>query len=94
MNAPIKHKQNSTGGIFYLEDEKEILTELTYTKSKHILTIDHTKTKIEREGEGLASKLVAEIVIYARDTNQKIFPLCPFAEVQFDRHPEYRDVLS
>jgi len=46
------------------------------------------------EGKGLASLLLKRSVEYARENNYKINPLCPFAEVQFDEHKEYRDVLA
>jgi predicted GNAT family acetyltransferase len=95
MSQEIKHKENDTRGMFYLEDEKGITSQLTYTKqSNGVLLIDYTETKPELEGKGLASLLLKRSVEYARENNYKINPLCPFAEVQFDEHKEYRDVLA
>ena len=31
---------------------------------------------------------------HARNGGWKIIPLCPFARAQFERHPQWRDVLS
>lgn len=95
MSQEIKHKENDTRGMFYLEDDKGITSELTYKKqSNGVLVIDHTQTRPELEGNGLASMLLERSVVYARENNYKIDPLCPFAEVKFDEHKEYRDVLA
>ncbi len=93
MSNEIKHKENDRRGMFYLEDDNGITSELTYSiKENGILVIDHTETRPALEGKGLASKLVRKSVEYARENNFKIEPLCPFAEVQFDLNKEYQDV--
>ncbi len=95
MSQEIKHKENDTRGMFYMEDDKGITSELTYTKQDNgVLIIDHTETRSELEGKGLASMLLERSVEYARENNYKIDPLCPFAEVKFDEHEEYRDVKA
>lgn len=92
MSNEIKHKDNDARGMFYMEDEKGITSELTYSKQENgILIIDHTQTRQELEGRGLASSLVKKAVEFARNNNYKINPLCPFAEVQFDLNKEYQD---
>ena len=90
----IQHKENETRGMFYTKDEKGVLGELTYRKSGDVLTIDHTKVRRQREGEGIATRLTKEIVEYARKQKLKIEPLCPFAEVQFERNESYSDVRA
>ncbi|MBZ9728439.1 N-acetyltransferase [Salegentibacter sp. JZCK2] len=88
----IKHRENDSRGMFFAEDEKGIYAELTYTKKQDVLTIDHTEVRPELEGQGIATKLLAHSVEFARENNYKIDPLCPFAEVQFDRNESYKDV--
>jgi predicted GNAT family acetyltransferase len=34
-----------------------------------------------------------EVVLFARENNIKIIPLCPFAKSVFDKTEEIRDVL-
>ena len=93
MSQEIKHKESERRGMFYMENEKGIMSELTYSHENNgILLIDHTQTKPELEGQGLASQLVKKIVEYARENNYKIDPLCPFAEVKFDENKDYSDV--
>lgn len=91
----IHHNHREGRGVFYIKGNNGVISELTYTKDGNSqVTIDHTETKIPQEGKGLASKLVAHMVEYARKHDLKIEPLCPFAEVQFDKHPEYKDVRA
>ena len=91
----IKHKENNSRGMFYIENEKGLIAELTYhKKDNNILTIDHTEVKREMENQGIASRLVEKSVEYARENHLKIDPLCPFAEVQFDRNESYSDVRA
>ena len=90
--SEIKHKDSDRRGMFYMEDEKGITSELTYSKQETgVLVIDYTKTRVELEGKGLASRLVKRTVEYAREYSFKIDPLCPFAEVQFELNKEYQD---
>lgn len=93
MKTEIKHKDSDRRGMFYMEDEKGITSELTYTiQDNNVMIIDHTETRPALEGKGLASALVKKSVEYARENNMKIDPLCPFAEVQFDQNKDYQDV--
>ncbi len=93
MNQEIKHKETDRRGMFYMEDEKGITSELTYTvQENNVMIIDHTETRPALEGKGLAGKLVKKSVEFARENDMKIDPLCPFAEVQFDQNKDYKDV--
>lgn len=93
MSKEIKHKESERQGMFYMEDKKGITSELTYTiQDNGIIIIDHTETRPELEGNGLATRLVKRSVEFAREKELKIDPLCPFAEVQFDRNKDYQDV--
>lgn len=93
MSTDIKHKESETRGMFYMEDKKGITSELTYyIQDNGIMVIDHTETRQELEGKGLATKLVKKSVEFARQQGLKIDPLCPFAEVQFDRNKDFQDV--
>lgn len=95
MKPTIKHNENDSRGVFLMEGENGVISELTYSKDRNgVMTIDHTETKRNEEGKGYAGKLLAHTVEFAREHNFKIEPLCPFAEVKFDEHPEYKDVRA
>lgn len=91
----IQHRENDSRGMFFVKDEKGIFAELTYQKkSGDIIVIDHTEVRPELEGQGIATRLLEHSVAFARENNYKIEPLCPFAEVQFDRNKSYSDVRA
>ncbi|WZL89609.1 GNAT family N-acetyltransferase [Salinimicrobium sp. 3283s] len=95
MNKDIQHKETDRKGMFYIEDDGEIVAELTYTlKDNQIMTIDHTETDPKYSGEGLASSLVKHSVDFAKEKEIKIDPLCAYAAKQFERHEEYREVQA
>ncbi|MBF4985955.1 N-acetyltransferase [Nonlabens mediterrranea] len=91
MDLPIQHKQNDKRGIFYMKKDNNTIAELTYTLENQIMTIDHTEVNPSMEGNGLGSKLIEASYAFAKAENLKINPLCPFAEVVFDRHSDWSD---
>lgn len=91
----IKHKESDINGMFYIQEDKKVIAELTYTKKdNNIITLNHIEVSMELDGKGIGSKLIETSVFYARENNLKIDPLCPFAEVQFDKHDSYNDVRA
>ncbi|MCI5836758.1 MAG: N-acetyltransferase [Veillonellaceae bacterium] len=64
----------------------------TYSESEALWIIDHTFVDDAYNGQGIAGRLVAELVDQARDAGVKIVPLCPFAVKEFDNKEEYADV--
>jgi predicted GNAT family acetyltransferase len=56
--------------------------------------IDHTYVSEELRGQGAGEKLVRAVVDLAREEKVKIVPECPYAAHQFEKHTEYRDLLT
>lgn len=82
------------GKFFIKEDDKQIAL-MTYKKLREgVIMIDHTEVDSNCRGKGLGEDLVAEGVKYAGENNLKIFPQCPFAKAEFDKHSDYADVLA
>nr|WP_300004955.1 GNAT family N-acetyltransferase [Tissierella sp.] len=75
-------------------DDKKEIGESTFSKSEGLWIIDHTFVEENYQGQGIARKLVAELVVKARESSTKILPLCPYAKREFDKTPEYSDVLK
>ena len=68
--------------------------EMTYSRaSASLIIIDHTGVPDALRGRGVGAVLVRRAVEDARREGFKILPLCPFAKSQFERHPEWKDVL-
>ena len=68
--------------------------EMTYSRaSPTLLIIDHTGVPDVLRGRGVGQALVRRSVEDARREGFRILPLCPFAKAQFERHPDWADVL-
>lgn len=57
------------------------------------ITFTHTEVPKEAEGKGIAGKLVAAAVAYARDAKLRVIPQCPYVASWMKRHREYDDIL-
>ncbi|WP_306257936.1 GNAT family N-acetyltransferase [Pararhizobium sp. IMCC21322] len=97
----ILFSEGETKGLFSLYAPKEghdvpiKSGEMTFSKAGTTTwIIDHTGVDDFMEGTGAAAALVKRGVELARERGVKIIPLCPFAMVQFKRHPDYADVLQ
>jgi len=91
----VKNKKVGTKGMFYVNNNKEILAEMVYTMpSPDKMIIEHTEVNDELKGQNVGFQLVKTAVEFARANNIKIIPLCPFANSVFKRKPEFADVLA
>lgn len=57
------------------------------------ITFTHTKVPKEAEGKGIAGKLVAAAMAYARESKLRVIPKCPYVRSWLERHHEYDDIL-
>ncbi len=68
--------------------------EMTYSRAGDgLIIIDHTDVPAALRGRRVGERLVRQAVEDARRETVVIVPLCPFAKAQFERHPEWQDVL-
>ncbi|AIQ30744.1 MULTISPECIES: GNAT family N-acetyltransferase [Paenibacillus] len=83
-------------GRFYIAGDGKDLAEITYRTEETTgnLVIDHTYVSEELRGQGAGEKLVRAVVDLAREEKVKIVPECPYAAHQFEKHTEYRDLLT
>jgi predicted GNAT family acetyltransferase len=69
--------------------------ELTFSRTSPTLIIaDHTFAPDSMRGMGAASALVQRLIADARAEGFKIIPLCPYVKAQYQRHPEWADVMQ
>jgi len=71
------------GGMAYVE----------YIIDGDEITFTHTEVPKEAEGKGIAGKLVAGALVYARGANLRVIPQCPYVAAYMKRHREYDDIL-
>ena len=67
---------------------------LTYDRGAERLELIHTNVPDELEGKGVGSRLVKEVLAFARENSLKVIPTCKFVRSYLERHPEQQDVLE
>ena len=82
-------------GKFYIgESETEYIAQITFKNGgNNVIVIDHTFVDPSLRGQGVAGKLLEQVVEMARTEGLKCVPVCSYAVVAFKRHAEYQDVL-
>ena len=61
-------------------------------EKENLIDAPHTEVDKKYGGQGIAGKLVDELVQYARDENKKIIPTCPYIKDKFEKDEKYKDV--
>ncbi|HEX8314259.1 MAG TPA: GNAT family N-acetyltransferase [Flavisolibacter sp.] len=90
----IQHKDGKTRGMFFIEDEGEVIAELVYGNGgENTIIIEHTEVDDRLRGQNIGYELVHRTVEYARSHGLKVSPVCPFAKAVFDKKPDFGDVL-
>ncbi len=78
--------------FFTHEDGRE--SELTYAVRPNGLAFDHTFTPRDLRHDGAAKKLLLHAVEDMRQRGLKVIPVCPYVQLQFQRNPDWADVLA
>lgn len=69
--------------------------ELTFThRGPGLISADHTGAPDSLRGTGAAAALVDHLVADARENKFRIIPLCPYVRARYEKHPEWRDVMT
>ncbi len=88
----IKEDGETRGRYVTVVDGHE--AELTYSKmGASGIIADHTGVPRELGGRGVGTALVKAMIADAREHGFRIVPLCPFVKAQYQRHPEWADVM-
>ncbi|GAM13051.1 GNAT family N-acetyltransferase [Mesobacillus selenatarsenatis] len=83
-------------GRFVAKDSDGLeVGEVTYTRDGNkFLVINHTGVDPANRGQGVAEELVRQVVEKAKNEDLKVEPICSFAQKEFERKPEYKEVLK
>lgn len=90
----VSHEPDGHKGAFVIDRDGRRLATLAYSIAGDRLIISHTEVDAALRGTGSGARLVAAAVEWARTTDRRIMPLCPFARSVFDKTPAYHDVLA
>lgn len=94
MERTFNHSENQAKGLFELIEEDCCIARMTYSRmDANNIIVDHTIVDPKVKGRGIDRAIVAELVEWARQNNQKVLPLCPFAKAVLDKNPDWQDIL-
>ena len=69
--------------------------ELTYThRGPGLISADHTGAPDSLKGTGAGAALVDYLIADARGNGFRIIPLCPYVRARYEKHPDWRDVMT
>lgn len=94
MDTSFTHEEEQAKGVIQMLSEGRVVARMTYSRiDDHSIIIDHTAVDPQVKGTGAGKEIVFHAVEWARDNEQKILPLCPFAKGVIEKNPELQDVL-
>jgi predicted GNAT family acetyltransferase len=65
-----------------------------YRLAGSVMSIVHTEVTPSAQGRGIAAELMRAVLDYAREAGLKVRPLCSYARVYMQRHPETASLLA
>ena len=94
MEATFEHNEENAKGMFIMNLGGEAAANMTYSRiDANNIIVDHTAVAPSMKGKGVGKQIVQHMVEWARENNQKVLPLCPFAKSVIERNPEMQDIL-
>jgi len=65
-----------------------------YNRDGDQITFIHTEVPPEAEGKGVAGKIVAAALAYARENELQVVPQCAYVQSFLERHREWEDLVD
>jgi predicted GNAT family acetyltransferase len=88
-------EEGSKGRYEARVESQDGVGELTFSRmSPTRIIADHTGVDDSLRGTGVGKALVERLISDARNEGFTIVPLCPFVRSQYQRHPEWSDVMD
>ena len=66
----------------------------SYHRSGQVLVLHHTEVPPALQGQGVAARVVAAALDWARDQGLRVRPACSYVAVYMRRHPATQDLLE
>lgn len=86
------HNKNQIA--LYTEDGK-LLAEITFPNiNDKTVDINHTFVDQSLRGQGIAGKLMEELIQELENRNLTAIPTCSYAVKWFEKHPEHSNLLN
>ncbi|MGX4644737.1 MULTISPECIES: GNAT family N-acetyltransferase [Holzapfeliella] len=80
--------------FYQLDDEQKLVAEIRFDtiKDNQVLVIEHTFTRPDFRGQGIAAELVKKVVDFAIENHQQVQPLCSYAKKEFIKNKDYQKI--
>ena len=86
------HNENQ---IALYSETNELLAEITFPYlDSETVDINHTFVDSSLRGQGIAGKLMEELIKDLNERGLKAVPSCSYAAGWFEKHPEHSDLVS
>jgi predicted GNAT family acetyltransferase len=93
-SAQVAVRNNPEELRYELEVDGEVAGEIRYRLYPDRIVLVHTEVSPALEGQGLASRLVADALDDIRSRRLRVVPVCPFVREYIRRHPEYNALVT
>jgi len=64
-----------------------------YDRNGDQILFTHTEVPAEAEGQGIAGRIVAAALAYAREQQLQVVPQCAYVKSYLKRHREFEDIV-
>lgn len=80
----------------YAENEEGMrVAEVTFPEYREqVVNVNHTFVDTSLRGQGIAGKLMEELVKQLKEENKKVILTCSYADMWFEKHKQYDDLIS
>ena len=80
---------------FYIGNEDNSEAEVHFVRvGDSRIILDHTHVAEHLRGQNVGQQLVKAAVEYAKKEKLQVIQLCPFAKAEFEKHPEYQELVG
>jgi len=75
-------------------EERGLVAFADYRLHGESLVIPHVEAPPALRGTGAAGRLMTGVLEIVRERGLKVVPVCPYAAVFIQRHPQYQDLVA
>ncbi len=66
----------------------DLVGQMAFSLDTKVMTVPHTYVEPDYEGQGVAGKLTAFMIDYAKKKGYQVVPECSYVAVYFERHQD------
>lgn len=67
---------------------------MDFIHQKNRIYATDSEGKTIARGQGIADKLIREVIAVATKQNKKIEPVCSYAKTWFENNPDYKNICT